>query len=229
MRDDFDDEYFLARQEQVEFRERMYSLDCKYLLKILNKKFEDLTHMRVLDFGCADGSFLDKMPNSWEKYGIEINKSEAAKASAKGYTMLEEIPDNMEFDLIVIRGVLHHLPNPNMSFFDNLTRANAVAILANPNPASILYQRCGTLPALQVSDNFSSNFQLYSADQLRRELGKRNFDTFFVKYPYLRTPYRKLWRDSKVFFRLLLNLEIIKVSPLPGNMLNFVAIRNHRQ
>lgn len=227
MNDDFDDNYFLARLAESKLREKMQLLDYGFLVKALGKDFMSNKFIRVLDFGCADGAFLDILPQSWQKYGVEINAQEAAKASAKGYQLLTEIPADVEFDLIIIRGVLHHISDPNL-FFSKLFTTRAVAVLANPNPASIMYKKYGTLPALQVSSDFSSNYQLYSVRQLKTELKKVGFRNFRVQYPYFLTPYRRLKRDAKVLIRLLLGLNLAELAPLPRNMVNLVAKRSPR-
>jgi len=71
---------------------------------------------KILDFGCNLGDVLFRMPNEPEKFGIEINDQAAevarSKAKATVWKGYEEIPANMEFDLIYAIDVIEHLSSP---------------------------------------------------------------------------------------------------------------------
>jgi 2-polyprenyl-3-methyl-5-hydroxy-6-metoxy-1,4-benzoquinol methylase len=77
-----------------------------------------MTPGRLLEVGCASGSFLDRMAKvGWSVEGIEFSESAAARASRLGYAIhrgrLEEAPAPAEpFDIVVGWMALEHLHDP---------------------------------------------------------------------------------------------------------------------
>jgi len=64
---------------------------------------------RVLDFGCGDGKFLDRLQNrGWDTYGIEPAMSEAFPRHHR----LEVPPQDATFDFVIVHHVLEHVPEP---------------------------------------------------------------------------------------------------------------------
>ncbi len=73
----------------------------------------------VLDVGCAYGFFLSEMPESWNKYGLEISKFACTKAidnnpdaDIRNEIITPAIFANKKFDLITLWDVVEHLDNP---------------------------------------------------------------------------------------------------------------------
>ncbi len=74
---------------------------------------------RVLDIGCADGALLTKIPDSFERYGIEVNPLMAARAAEAGITIIGSdllapsiARDHCgSFDMITAIAVFEHLPD----------------------------------------------------------------------------------------------------------------------
>jgi len=98
----------------------------KRLLKPLINRFFNINSQRVpqliqgrmLELGCASGSYLDHMSNKgWDVQGIEYSEKAAKSAAELGYHVhagpLETAPDpDRPFDLIVGWMVLEHLHDP---------------------------------------------------------------------------------------------------------------------
>jgi len=64
---------------------------------------------RVLDFGCGDGKFLDRLQNrGWETYGIEP----AMSVAFSRHRRLEVPPPEPMFDFVIVHHVLEHVPEP---------------------------------------------------------------------------------------------------------------------
>ena len=74
---------------------------------------------RVLDIGCAFGSFLNAVPPGWERYGIEISPYAAQKGQEKyGLDIFQgdfSEYDNKgrRFDLVTLWDTIEHLHNPS--------------------------------------------------------------------------------------------------------------------
>lgn len=74
---------------------------------------------RVLDVGCAYGFFLSEVPDSWEKYGLEISKFAYSKAvninpgaTIRNGILKPSIFTRQKFDLITFWDVIEHLDKP---------------------------------------------------------------------------------------------------------------------
>ena len=64
---------------------------------------------RVLDFGCGDGKFLDRLQDAgWETYGIEPS----TKVAFTRHRQLVEIPQDGSFDFAIVHHVLEHVTEP---------------------------------------------------------------------------------------------------------------------
>ena len=58
---------YLNATETHNQRLRQYVLDLILLRELLSEK------IKVLDFGCSSGEYLDAMPDAWDKSGYEVN------------------------------------------------------------------------------------------------------------------------------------------------------------
>lgn len=121
--------------------------------------FHDKT---VLDLGCGDGAYTLEFAGLGVRTIIGIDPAAAAidaareKAALLGVEhkvafevgniyALEPILEKMRFDCIVLRGVLHHLPDP----------ARAIAGLAGFSGTVIILEPNGMNPVLKLIEKFS--------------------------------------------------------------------------
>ena len=88
--------------------------DWKILKKFILKQIP--AKGKVLDFGCNMGDILNRLPDKYEKYGIEINKISADiarnKTNATIWNGFDDIPAELEFDIIYSIDVIEHLSSP---------------------------------------------------------------------------------------------------------------------
>jgi SAM-dependent methyltransferase len=138
------------------------------------------------------------------------------------------------FDVVQMRGVLQHLPDPLGQLREAhrvLKPGGLLIISATPNVAS---------PAARA---FRGNFRILSPDQmlynfspttLRKMLEKAGFSVTAFSFPYFSTPYWH-WYDAISFVALLLRLRVtrltggdtsrIKSPPFPGSMMTCYATK----
>lgn len=99
---------------------------------------------RLLEIGCASGSFLDRMAKGkWISEGIEFSPGPSKAASRFGYRVhtgrIEEVPDPQEeYDLVVGWMVLEHLHDPVLALrrLRGWTKPDGWLVLSVPNAAS---------------------------------------------------------------------------------------------
>lgn len=126
-------------------------------------KSYDFSGKRILDLGCGDGTYTLEFPalNAMDVLGIDPAEVavEAANRRARNagldgvvrfevgniYALKEQLGDRT-FDCVVLRGVLHHLPDPKKAIDCIAALANTVIIL-EPN---------GYNPVLKLLERFSS-------------------------------------------------------------------------
>lgn len=91
------------RRPEFEFAQRMVR-DCAH------------EALRVLDVGCNRGEFLGLLPPKVQRYGVEVNRTAAARASAAGAQVWEnvsDIPDELSFHIITCFDVVEHIERPS--------------------------------------------------------------------------------------------------------------------
>lgn len=117
---------------------------------------------RVLDLGCGDGTYTLEFASLGAKEVLGIDPAEAAVETARRkakdagladqvsfepgniYALKEQL-DGQVFDCVVLRGVLHHLPDP----------ARAIDCVAALADTVIILEPNGCNPVLKVLERFS--------------------------------------------------------------------------
>ena len=140
-------------------------LSCQYANERISRVIADcysFSGKSVLDIGCGDGTYTLQFPLLGAKKTLGIDPAPAAiniatqKAKeanltnlvdfevANIYTLDEQLK-NRFFDCIILRGVLHHLPDPAEAIRKIASLANTIIIL-EPN---------GYNPVLKLLERFS--------------------------------------------------------------------------
>lgn len=194
----YPDTYFSKRQGNDPLRQRQFSLEKQMIEKYVKGG-------AVLDVGCSTGEFLSAIEWQGEKYGMEISDFARAQAKESGIRFDRDLLNTVDFfDLVVFRGTIQHVDEPFRFIklaYKSLKPGGFVVFLATPNVNSPLYRAKKTLPALNPRLNF------YVPDDINFPNALRNFgfEVREMRYPYLGTPYCRLFRDHFYFFLNLIS------------------------
>lgn len=231
----YDDYIGMRMREDIKMKQReiQYKIDATFIESFVSSG-------RVLDVGCSGGFFLNTLSNSFEKYGIDIDPK-AIDYARKNFPFgknvncqsIEEVqfPDKY-FDLIVMRGVIEHLPDPKSAIkkvSELLKDGKYFYIAATPNVNSFcanLYREKWNLfhPVRHIW-----YFSAETLEKLCRPFGLRLICRY---YPYEETPYSNIERDHEEVLEALRakkegRFASIGRSPsFWGNIMNLVFKKN---
>ncbi|MBU0606316.1 MAG: class I SAM-dependent methyltransferase, partial [Armatimonadetes bacterium] len=156
---------------------------------------------RLLDVGCGTGEFLALLREDFEVYGLEVSQRYLRLARER-YGLPHLVAGELTaagfepafFDVVQMRGVLQHLPDPLGQLREacRVTKPGGLLVVsATPNIAS---------PAARV---FGPNFRLLAPDQmvynfspwtLRRMVETAGYRVERFTFPYVHTPYFRWWQ-----------------------------------
>ena len=133
--------YKTGFQSKVD-KKKAESTSTKYN-QLLNSFDKYKNNNRILDIGCFNGAFLNAAKKlSWTVYGTEISADavELAKINTNGGDIrvgeLEDISFPADyFDVITMRDVIEHLPDPNKTLKEihRILRTNGLLYFDTPN------------------------------------------------------------------------------------------------
>lgn len=115
----------------------------KNLFRSLKPYLKEIKQGKVLDVGCAYGFMLQKLPDSFEKFGVDISEHAIAEAKKRlpnatlkvsGAEETLPFPENF-FDIIMCNDVIEHLENPRIAL-ENIRRVlkrDGILYLNTPN------------------------------------------------------------------------------------------------
>ncbi len=158
----------------------------------------------LLEFGCGEGLFLEKILSCVDCSGVEINQNAIKICEKKGIHIekhsLKEI--TRKYDMIVSFEVFEHLENIEGIIIDliGLLNVNGILLIAVPNPNSFLSELDMVLLDMPPHHNigFNENCFHYIADKFNLTLQS-----------YLKEPLRYLhyqWYMNEIFYNQSLNV-----------------------
>ena len=225
---DYYDERYSEESNLTRLRKIQYKQDIRLLKEITKiKRFN-----KILDFGSGTGAFISLLPGQ-KKLGVEINKSAIKNGLYKKnnipvYSSLEEVPEKSH-DLVTMRGVIEHLPNPIKTLKELYTKVEKggyfyiCATPDNDSPSSMIYR-----------EKWNQFYPPHHPHQFSRRsltliMAKIGFQLISYSSEYLNTPYSNIDNDGKAFIndaRNYPNLPLRKSLPYPGTMLSMIFLKS---
>jgi 2-polyprenyl-3-methyl-5-hydroxy-6-metoxy-1,4-benzoquinol methylase len=221
---DYATDYLVKENASFKQRQVQYALDVKLLLEC--RKFGPI---KVLDYGCSSGGYLDAMPSNWDKSGFEVNPNHIKylRENKTHITVYKSVSAlDRQFDLITMRGVIEHIPDHTelITFLvQHLVRGGAVFITATPDFQSV----CATLYKSRWNQVVCpEHIQQFSSTSLSILLARAGLVLCSLNHPYMGTPYAE-WDKDKLCFAdnfLVLqkdpNSDIAPKHAFTGNMIS---------
>lgn len=189
-------------KKKTEQRQRQYELDRDFIQTYV-------TSGKVLDVGCSGGSFLNVLSPEFERHGVEIDEK-AVRYARKHFLFganilccaLEEAPyAAASFDLVVMRGVIEHLPDPVAALrrVGELLKPDGYFLIsATPNVDSF----CANLYREKWNQFHPIRHLWYfSVSTLSQLCARARLKLVGEDFPYLETPYAQPEADHMAVLR----------------------------
>ena len=177
-------------EESVVKRNVMYKIESEYVMQFMNKAERK---PKVLDIGCADGSFLDEFSKAgYECYGVEYGEEAAEKSRAKYKVYVgdfAEIETEEKYDLIIFRGTIQYLLNPKAYFekaVNSLVKGGIIYITSSPNADAFCFKLFGerfTQP-VAATDRYAFTEKILTDFFEQRNMGLIGQHFFYKETPY---------------------------------------------
>lgn len=224
-RADYAADYLVKENALYQQRQVQYALDVELLMESRKKSGP----LRVLDYGCSSGGYLEAMPSEWDKYGFEVNPHHInyIRENKINITMFDNVAAiDRQFDLITMRGVIEHIPDHTelITFLgQHLTSDGEVFITATPDFSSV----CATVYKGKWNQVVCpEHIHQFSSTSLSILLARAGLVLRSLNHPYIGTPYAE-WNKDKFCFAdnfLMLhkdpNADIAPIHAFAGNMIS---------
>ena len=184
-------------EESVKKRIKMYEIDYGYISEFI----ADIDSPKVLDIGCADGSFLEYFEKGGCRcYGVEYGEEAALKSKSRYKVYVGDFPElsiEEKFDLIIFRGTIQYLLNPK-AYFDKainlLNKGGYIFITSSPNADAFCFKLFGerfTQP-VAPTDRYA-----FTEKILTDYFDKKGLGIVGHRYFYKETPYANVEEDAR--------------------------------
>ncbi|MBI2587245.1 class I SAM-dependent methyltransferase [Candidatus Amesbacteria bacterium] len=200
---------------------------------------------KILDVGCGGGYFLAKLPNSWQKWGIDISPVMVEKARERDLKKIrlgkmENLPyaDNF-FDTVTALDVLEHVRREDVGLREmrRVLKPRGVLILNVP-----AYQWLWS-----YHDVTQDHVRRYTREQLAEKLRREGFEMIRATYSFMwlvplalvfRAVERRLgmkrrtdvgvangWMGKILYWASLVELQLMKIVVLSAGTSVMLAAR----
>lgn len=177
-------------------KNKMYKIEADYI-----EKFLSLQDAKVLDVGCANGTFLDEF--SVRKaicHGVEIG-DEAYEYSSKKYKVYKGIfPDlkiEDKYDLVIFRGSIQYCINPKKYLkkaYEVLKNDGLIYITSSPNSESFCFNLFKEKFSIPVG---AMEYYAFSESLITKFINSLGGSLIGKYHFYEETPYANIVSDIK--------------------------------
>jgi len=204
-------------------RLKQYDIDSHFFSNNISKG-------NVLDVGCSDGVFLNKLSRvgTYNLFGIDPDEF-AIKNAKKKFPNMEFESTNLldyktkkKFDAIIFRGSFQFL---GLELKDTLKKLHLLSknntkifIFSLPNSDSFLYHLLKEDWNLFDSNSHKLIFNKFSIERLCKIY---NFKIEHISYPYLETPYANPLTDYKKLVKSIRTGNFVN-TPFWGNVIQLI-------
>jgi len=181
----------MGQEEKATQRKLQYEIDAEFL-ELFTSQGE------LLDIGCSGGYFLDTLSDGFDKHGIDIDPEAVRYANENyGFNVTQgriEDYQSTKFDVVTMRGVIEHFPNP-VEVMDKVAslvkKGGILYIAATPDVSSfcaeIYREKWNQFHPIQHLSYFSvKTLTMFLND---------NFQYIAHHHPYIETPYQDMSSD----------------------------------
>lgn len=149
------------------------------------KKFYKKKTGKIIDIGCGEGHFLQAMPKTMKKYGLDISEYSVKKLREKGIDAKmadfeKEIPFNTKFDIITAFDALEHSSKVKKTIDLIKEKMSEDSIFVVEVPVKTNFERTLHLIGMSVLENDATHYQKYNFCEWEKML-KKEFEIVYGK------------------------------------------------
>lgn len=192
---------------------------------------------KIIDIGCSGGLYLSLLGAQWKLTGLEIDQKALASARKRLRKNTSLINSQLEeaklplnhFDVVVMRGVIEHVPNPRyfLKKAQQILKQGGVLYINTPNVESIcahLYKK-----SFRLIDPIH-HIWYFSPNTINKLLEDYGFQIAAIYYNYFNTPYF----HAKDLFTIFKDIFLYKITgkrakhaspPFYGNFMDIYAYK----
>ena len=161
---------------------------------------------RLLDIGCATGTFMEVASQNWDVFGVEISEYASQKAQEKGLKVLQGDLVNspyadQKFDIITMWDTLEHLNHPTqvLQTLKKMTNTGSIIAATTGDVGSLASILTGKYWHLFNIPQHLSYFDKKSASSL---FNKAGFKVMQISYPSVNFSLDYLLFRLMTFYRI---------------------------
>lgn len=183
--------------------------DKYYLFKIVSiMKKNKIKKGKLLDIGCADGSYINYLKNKFEfdVYGIDVSADAIKKSQKKGLktkrvNVENGIPfENNSFDIVTCSEVIEHVYDTDFLIqeISRILKPNGTLIITTPNLVSLTNRiliLLGKYPLFvpEYKKDQSGHIRAYTVDVMINQLKDHKFKPYIITSPNFPFPVTFKW------------------------------------